>query len=314
MSDVVVKEVVKVTHATACTDSRTCGCRREVVGYRYEICFQWPSGKLFRERKQVPVGRTTKTKAETWANDRLRNILAQGEHKLAERKEVVEQTQPAVTLDSFGPRYVVEYLKANRRKPRTVDEYEGILDFYLYPRFGNRPLDGLTQPDVQKLKGDLEDLSPKTVNNVLSVLSTLLTYAVEAGEIAALPVTIRQLKVAPVEVEFYESAVFEGIVEVANKLDPRSHIVVLLGGDAGLRRGEIVGLEWTDIDFVRGRLTVNRSESKGHVSLPKGGRPRSLKMTCRLSDALKAAKHLRGKRVFWRDPEYRWDKAHAMTA
>ena len=62
MSDVVVKEVVKVSHATACTDPRTCGCPRDVVGYGYEICFQWPSGNLFRERKRVPVRAMTKTK------------------------------------------------------------------------------------------------------------------------------------------------------------------------------------------------------------------------------------------------------------
>ncbi len=309
MSEVVLREVFKVRHETGCTDSRTCGCPRDVVGYRYEICFEWPSGKLFRERKRVPVA-GTRTKAEAWGHQRLRIILAQGEQRLAEKKEV-KKTSASVTLSAFGPRYVVEYLKANRRKPRTVMEYENVLDYYLYPRFGTRSLDSLTLPDIQKLKGDLEDLSPKTVNNVLSVLSTLLAYAVEAGEIASLPVTVRQLKVADVEVEFYEPQVYEAIVEAAKKLDLRSYIMVLLGGDAGLRRGEMVGLEQTDLDFVRGRLSVNRSESKGLVSLPKGGRPRSLKMTGRLSVALKEAKHLRGKRVLWRDPDYRWDKPHA---
>lgn len=51
-----------------------------------------------------------------------------------------------------------------------------------------------------------------------------------------------------------------------------AHLVVLLGGEAGLRCGESMGLEWSDIDFAKRQLTVARSEWKGHVTMPKGGR------------------------------------------
>jgi integrase len=311
VSDVVVKEDVKVNHADGCTERRSCGCPRIPLGYRYEICFEWPSGNLFRERKRVPIPGISRAKAESWANQRLRNILAQGEHKLAEEKEEARATG-VPTVKEFGPRYVNEYLKANRKKPRTVAEYENILDYYLYPRFGHRRLDSLTKPDIQKLKGDLEDLSPKTVNNVLTVLATLLGYAAddEVQVIPEIPVTIKHLKTAPAEVEYYEPAVYETVVAAARKLDIRSYAMVLLGGDAGLRRGEMVALEWSDLDLARGRLTVNRSESKGMVALPKGGRRRSIRMTGRLRTALQEMKRLRGKRVLWRDPEYRWDKPY----
>ena len=39
--------------------------------------------------------------------------------------------------------------------------------------------------------------------------------------------------------------------------------MVLLGGDAGLRLGEIIALEWRDIDLAARRLTVERSEWQG---------------------------------------------------
>jgi integrase len=45
-------------------------------------------------------------------------------------------------------------------------------------------------------------------------------------------------------------------------------LVVLLGGEAGLRRGETMALEWTDIDFAKRQLTVARCEWKGHVTMP----------------------------------------------
>jgi integrase len=73
--------------------------------------------------------------------------------------------------------------------------------------------------------------------------------------------------------------------------------MVLLGGDAGLRLGEIVALEWRDVDLPARRLTVQRSDWLGHVTVPKGGRSRQLPMTQRLTAALKTARHLRSERV-----------------
>jgi len=73
--------------------------------------------------------------------------------------------------------------------------------------------------------------------------------------------------------------------------------MVLAGGDAGLRLGEIIALEWRDIDLAVRRLTVERSDGQGHVTVPKGGRSRRLPMTQRLTAALKTGRHLRGDRV-----------------
>jgi integrase len=70
--------------------------------------------------------------------------------------------------------------------------------------------------------------------------------------------------------------------------------LVLLGSEAGLRCGEIMALEWNDLDFAKRQLTVARSEWKGHVTLPKGGRLRYVPMTRRLTEALRKTRHLRG--------------------
>jgi integrase len=50
--------------------------------------------------------------------------------------------------------------------------------------------------------------------------------------------------------------------------------MLLADGDAGLRLGEIIALEWRDIDLAARRLTVERSDWLGHVTAPKGGRSR----------------------------------------
>ena len=61
---------------------------------------------------------------------------------------------------------------------------------------------------------------------------------------------------------------------------------MLLGGEAGLRCGEMMALEWTDVDLAKRQLTIERSDWKGHVTSTKGGRVRYVPMTVRLAQAL----------------------------
>jgi integrase len=57
--------------------------------------------------------------------------------------------------------------------------------------------------------------------------------------------------------------------------------------EAGLRHGEIRGLEYTDIDLNKRQLCVARSDWRGHATAPKGGRIRHVPLTVRLTAALR---------------------------
>ena len=86
-------------------------------------------------------------------------------------------------------------------------------------------------------------------------------------------------------VEFYEEQEYEALVASSEQSDPRTHVIVLLGGDAGLRLGEMLALEWADLDFARGLIKVQRALYEGDetvVTPPKGGKPRIVPMTARL--------------------------------
>jgi integrase len=73
--------------------------------------------------------------------------------------------------------------------------------------------------------------------------------------------------------------------------------VVLLGGDAGLRCGEMIALEWCDIDLVKPQLCVRQSDWNGPLGTPKSGRLRYVPLTQRLTAAVVEHRHLRSKRV-----------------
>ena len=63
---------------------------------------------------------------------------------------------------------------------------------------------------------------------------------------------------------------------------------MLLAGEAGLRVGEVMGLRWSDVDFIGGTITVAQKIRRGEVGPPKGRRRRSIPMTATLATALRA--------------------------
>jgi len=71
-------------------------------------------------------------------------------------------------------------------------------------------------------------------------------------------------------------------------------LVVLLGGDAGLRRGEMVALRWRNVDFVRRLLRIEQAAWRSTLDTPKGGRVRVIPMTAALTSALLQSRRLRG--------------------
>ena len=72
------------------------------------------------------------------------------------------------------------------------------------------------------------------------------------------------------QASFHDFEEYDRLVE-ATRGSLQDYLVVLLGGEAGLRCGEIMALEWTDVDLNKRQLCVARSDWKGHVTLPKGG-------------------------------------------
>jgi integrase len=78
-------------------------------------------------------------------------------------------------------------------------------------------------------------------------------------------------------------------------------LIVLLGGDAGLRAGEMVAFHWSDVDLARRRLCVRHSDWRGSLTAPKNGRVRYVPLTERLLNALREYRHLRGPRVLCKD-------------
>ena len=255
-------------------------------GWEVDVRVRFANGARGRLRKKGPC--SSKTDNCRFGEQLEREMFARGPDK--PRRE-------SPTLREFAPRFLEQYARANQQKPSGIAAKETILRVHLMPLFGTRKLDSFTDEDVQRLKSQLQARKPKTVNNVLTVLNTLLRTAVTWGLLERMPCAIGFLHSSQPSMGFHDVEAFEKLVESARSIDARTELIMLLGGEAGLRCGEMIALEWSDVDLPRGLLCVERSDWKGKVTSTKSGKLRRIPLTARLAAALRGHRHLQSARV-----------------
>jgi integrase len=225
-----------------------------------DVRWTHPDGRKERVRLRSPI--QTRRGAEEYERQ-VRSELLAGTFG----KEVTE----APTLGAFAPTFL-DHCRADRQKGSSVAAKTSILEHHLIPTLGKVRLDQIAETDVLRLKTSLADRSPKTTNNVLSVLSTLLKVAVGLGLIEHVPVAIRFVRAPKPEMRFLEDHELDRLLDAARKRDRETFTAVLLGADAGLRVGEMAAIEWPDVDLARRQLRVRQGLWKDTTDAPKGGR------------------------------------------
>ena len=118
--------------------------------------------------------------------------------------------------------------------------------------------------------------APKTVNNVLSVLSTLLKAAVEWKVIERVPCAIRLVRVSRPLAVFHDFEAYERLVEAASATGSSAALVVLLGGEAQLA---MRGAPGRAIQELAGHTNIITTQRYMHL------RPAAIEAAIRLLDA-----------------------------
>lgn len=193
-----------------------------------------------------------------------------------------ERTVP--TLSEYVPTFMRTYKP--EQKPSERRKKQQILAHHLEPAFGALRLDEIRQEHVGAFVAEQLErpVSPKTVNNRLAVLSSLLKFAHVNGVI---PKPGLRFTVDAMDSELVAVAM-EDVDRLLAAATPLYRAVVLLGAEAGLRAGEIRGLQWTDIKA--GQLVVRRSldTDTGQIIAPKHNKARTVAISSRLAASLDA--------------------------
>ena len=172
-----------------------------------------------------------------------------------------EKTQ---TFGEYADKWLKDYARVEC-KTSTADGYEGVIEQYLRPRFGNRALDEIKRDDVKAMINELiaKDLSRNTVRNALCVMRGIFNEAIEAGIIEVNPAArlgrfTRTAKTGEVKGISLTPAEAEQFLQAAEEICPEYQPLFLMALRAGLRRGELVAVQWGDIQFGRSEDDANR--------------------------------------------------------
>lgn len=262
--------------------------------YWVDTYLKCPGCEPRRVRKRSPVN--TKKAAQEYERQLLEEALASSTSGPPAPPEV-----PLV--DDFAVEFLKVYALANN-KLSEQESKEAILRVHLLPAFTGKRLDQIGAREVEaykagKLHGDaaraIAALSPKTVNNHLTVLRKMLATAQTWGLVPNVP-PFAWIKVPPQSFDFFSFEEADRLIAAADPGQWRTMVLVAL--KTGLRLGELLGLRWEDLDLAAGKLRVQQSRTRGKVGAPKNNKAREVPLAPSAVAALQAHRHLRGPLVF----------------
>lgn len=173
--------------------------------------------------------------------------------------------------------WIYDYLKdSTKLKPSTFDRYEGIYRNYISTSsLAGIKIDKLTMINIQNYYNYLYDTEKKTYSQIYTVnkvFKTFLNWCIDNGYILKNPTTkitikgkkadlIRKKKKPVTILSDKEISIIKDNIKNTD-----FELIFLLDLASGLRRGELLALEWSDIDFENNTVTVNKSvkEVKNH--------------------------------------------------
>ncbi len=167
-----------------------------------------------------------------------------------------------LTVESFSEKWISEYAEVKLKKS-TISNYKKAIKNYIVPEMGNAKLTKVRLFDVQQWVNRLSGkLSPKTVRNAFFVLSKMYDSAVKWQIITANPCANIDLPALDKkESNYYNREETALLFEKLLSVDDNHYkylVAIMLTIFTGLRRSELAGLMWSDIDLEKCSITVSR--------------------------------------------------------
>ena len=200
----------------------------------------------------------------------------------------------SLTVGEYLDRWLSDSVRGTVRVS-TFERHEGIIRTHIKPALGRIKLKNLTPTHVRGLHREKldADLAPATVRKIHFTLHKALSQATSDGLISRNAADVKAPRPAPEEMRPLSEDEARAFLETAKASDDRFEPLYVLAIITGLRRGELLGLRWDDVDLERGKLRVGRAlvrEGGQHIvgeTKTRRGR-RQVNLTPRTVNALKA--------------------------
>jgi integrase len=162
----------------------------------------------------------------------------------------------------------------------------------LRERHGDLPAQKLTRPDLDKLLIALRDgglktakgqprraWSARSLNKAVDAWRAMLAYGIERRELSRnVAASMKKAPRVRQEMQTYTAAEIGSVLRAADK-DRNGHLWHL--ALSGLRRGEVAGLRWSDIDFDAGTISIERNRVQAGAGTVVENAPKTLS-SCRV--------------------------------
>lgn len=224
--------------------------------YGYRVILKYMDGT---ERTQQKAGFVSEKEANA-ARDRTLGELYSGKYVVYE----------SVRVKDFLVFWLDEDILNRVGSSETYDTYRGMVYNHIIPALGSRKISEINRGDVQKFYNEIAEYSISVARLVKTVMNVSFRYAVEKKIIAENP-TIGVNLPKKVEKKPYHTRYVNGqktltmeqiqILLEASK-DTPIHMQVLFNVLMGLRRREINGVKYSDVDYINRMLTVQRQLGK----------------------------------------------------
>jgi integrase len=199
-----------------------------------------------------------------------------------------------MTVGEYLDRWLSDSVKGTVRTS-TYERNEEIVRLHIKPSLGRVGLKKLTPAHVRGLYRERLDsgLAPATVRRIHSTLHKALSQAVSDGIVPRNAAHVKAPRPAPEEIRPLSEDEARAFLDAARQSGERFEALYVLAITTGLRRGELLGLRWDDLDLELGTLRVGRAlmrEGGRHTlgeTKTKRGR-RQINLTPRTLNALKA--------------------------
>jgi integrase len=226
----------------------------------------WSYFYLDGVRHQYSTGASNRRQAET--------IEARLKEEANGRRFQLVQVDPHMTFDQLAARFIA----SGSAHPHHLYHLK-----FLLPFFGETPVLRLTKPMTEEFRKSRKQertgtpLKDATVNRDLSVLRHILYWAVDEQILGANP--IARLKLARERRTKRQVLSLSEEALLLPAASPHLRPMIMAALDTGMRRGEITGQRWEDVDLERKLLYVTRSKTPE-------GEAREIPLTARLSQLL----------------------------
>jgi integrase len=190
------------------------------------------------------------------------------------------------TIDRLWTEYAVK-----KEVTKAFKTDQGRYNLYIKETFGDKEPSTIIQLEVDRLRVKLlKKKSPQTVKHILALLKRIIKFGTDSGLCIGTGFAIKLPMVDNRKTEFLTPEEIRGLLEaIEADTHPQAGNIMKMALFTGMRRGEIFKLQWRDIDFQNGFISIRE---------PKGGRSQKIPLNDGTRQVLEGIKREKESFVF----------------